>query len=147
MKKIFVRDENYEIVGTRIELEKNEWIKEVLRVEKELNLCKVSIKLINHSLDGKLSKKRKIYFLNQLKEFELKQQELKNKLEELKHIKTYDMFEETNLHATVRESIEFTPIISEEKKAKQKSLNSVYNLQRNKKRDTVMITLDQNDCK
>lgn len=147
MIKRFVRDEDYKIIGTKVELEKNEWLKKVLDLEHELNICELSINLINRSIESNSSKRRKIYFLNKLKEYELQKQQILNSLEELKTTKTYDIFNETDLHAPARESIEFTPIISEEKKARQKSLTAVYNLQRNKKRDTVMITLDQNDYK
>ena len=143
MIKRFVRDEEYKIIGTKIELEKNEWLKEVLKLEKELSLCELSMKLINHSLEGRISRKRKIYFLNQLKEQKLKKQSVIEKLEMLKHVKTYDIFNETDLHAPARESIEFTPVISEEKKAKQKNLNAIYNLYRKRQRDNVMITLDK----
>lgn len=145
MIKRFVRNENHEIIGTKIELEHNERLEYFLNLESKYNHCENSIKLINHSLTGKNSRKTKIYFLNKLKEFELEKAEINKQLEKLKTISTYDMFELTNLHVGSKESLEFTPIISEEKKVKQKKLNEAYNLQRKMQRNNVMITLDKND--
>lgn len=132
MSRLFIRDENNKIVGTKLYLEKLMKEKEIEKLKYEYINIKNKIQYFEKILDIVLNStsygfnkgyevrdiQKKIMLLNRDK-----QQIICDILEHKKAL-TYNFFEETNLNVENNyNELQFNPIISEKQKEKQKIKN------------------------
>lgn len=137
MVREFIRNENYEIIDTRLLMEKNIWIKTIIEKRRELNNIDSALEYIYETLSSKLSRKNKRIFAEKAIKFQEKRLEIEAELLELEKARTYDHFVQHNLNAEPKDYIEFTPINSSKQKIKK--------VERKNRTTNVMITLNSDD--
>lgn len=131
----FIRNNNHEIIEQKRVLCIQEYnkllemynrkLKAIEELENKINCLK--IKSISKE-DGEILKQK---------------QEIFKKITLLSDADVYDHFTEFDFHAPKTGNLSFIPIVNKEHKEKQKHLNFALNIRRNAKRDSVMITLEE----
>ncbi|MBE6160407.1 MAG: hypothetical protein E7157_05125 [Lactobacillales bacterium] len=139
MLREFIRNENRDIVDTRLVMEKCEWIRKIIEKRKELSNADLALEYIYEKLSGKISKRDRKHFAEQSIKYQQKRLSLESELEELDKARIYDHFTQHDLGIKSKEYIEFTPITSSKQKVKQ--------IERPQRKTNVMITLNPNDYK
>lgn len=141
MTKIFIRDDNRNIIGVENLIEEGEYLKEIIILENKLKRINSLMNLIKLNLDKKLLKKDRIYFQNKLEELKREMIEINENLKILENSKKYNHFKQNDFQVQ-KGSLEFKPIETEENKRKRKNLNLAYYYCKRRKRDNIMITLE-----
>lgn len=145
MTKVFIRDKNNKIIGEQNLIEQGQYIKEIMILNSKLCNVNNKINLVLLSLNNRLPKKERIYFLTKLEKLKLEAIEISKMIKELTNSKKYNHFTQYDFKVESKDFLEFKPIISEIQKEKSKHLKLAYTYCKNRKRDNIMITLDSNE--
>lgn len=147
MVREFIRDENHQIIGTRLVIERGQYINKLEEARNNLFIIDEMLSYKYNKLLKMTTRKNKKRILGEVNNLQLNKMEIENQIEELLQAKVFNHFTENRFDVQYEGNIKLMDIMTPEQKEHQEMLSKKYNLIRINKRYNPMITLNENGYK